>query len=50
LTFCSRAPKFSDVTPDNLAFVLVAILAWLLRWKLIAEQIDVLLDLPQTLL
>ena len=49
VTFYSRAAKFRDVAPNNLASLLIAILAWLLRWKLIAEQIDVLLDMPQTL-
>jgi uncharacterized protein YbjT (DUF2867 family) len=49
LTFYSRAPKFRDVAPDDVAALLVAILAWLLRWKLVAEQIDVPLNLFQTI-
>jgi hypothetical protein len=36
VTAYSRAAKFRDVAPNNLASLLVAILAWLLRWKLIA--------------
>ena len=50
MTVYSQAPKFGDVTPDNLATLLVAILAWLLRWKLVAEQIDVPLNLLQAVI
>lgn len=46
----SSASEFHNITPDNIASLLTAILAGLLRWKLLAEQIDVLLNLLQALI
>jgi hypothetical protein len=44
LTFYSRATKFRDVTPNDITSLLVAILAWLLGWKFLAEESDVPLN------